>query len=63
VVLVHGTAILLRQHTCIDDNEKTVFQEMQTFMYAVIQYEVTRDAQSICCELVKHALAQNQHGC
>jgi hypothetical protein len=53
------------------DNDKAVFREMQTFMYAVkadhlktdkgkalvSQYEGTRDAQSIYWELVKHALA------
>jgi hypothetical protein len=54
-----------------DDNEKAVFREMQTIMYAIMadhlktdkgkalasQYEGTRDALSIYWELVKHALA------
>jgi hypothetical protein len=67
----HKHLVLDENYVPQDDNEKAVFREMQTFMYAVMadhlktdkgkalfsQYEGTRDAQSIYWELVKHALA------
>jgi hypothetical protein len=54
-----------------NDDEKVVFKETQIFMYAVFeehlktskgkllvsQYEETHDAQSIYCDLKKHALS------
>jgi Reverse transcriptase (RNA-dependent DNA polymerase) len=72
-----ATAHMHHTHLILDegyypktDNERAVFKEMQTFMYAVLEdhlktdkgkslvshYESTRDAQSIYRELKKHAL-------
>ena len=73
-----ATAHMHHTHLVLDegyfpktDNERAVFKEMQTFMYAVLEdhlktdkgkslvshYEGTRDAQSIYRELKKHALS------
>jgi hypothetical protein len=68
----HTHLVLDETYVPSTDEEIAVFiKEMQTFMYAVLedhlktdkgkslvsQYEVTRDVQSIYCELKKHALS------
>jgi hypothetical protein len=67
--MYHTHLVLDENYVPQDDNEKAVFREMQTFIYAVradhlktdkvkslvSQYEGARDAQSIYRELVKHA--------
>ena len=67
---MHHTHLVLDEHyRPVNEDDKAVFHEIQTFMYAVFeehlktdkakslvsQYETTTDAQSIYRELKRHA--------
>jgi hypothetical protein len=66
----HTHLVLNEKYVPRTPNEIEVFQEIQTFMYAVMEeklksekgkllisaFEEKRDAQSVFCELKKHAL-------
>jgi hypothetical protein len=72
---MHHTHLVLDEgYHPLNDVDVSVFKEMQTFMYAVLQthlqtgkgkslfsqLEATRDAQNIYQELVKHALSPDK---